>query len=482
MSNMQKSLTQRILFSWGADVLTTVVGFIGTIYLARSLGPAPLGIFALSISVMHWLRVSDLGVTSATVKRISEGKNQSEIISAAVIIQILQTIIVVSFLILFRRRVNEYIGGEFVFFIAILFIMNRLMNGVSRQILNGYQSAHISSGLTAADRVLRTTFQVILVAVGFEVVGLFIGMGVSLGLVGSIGLVYVYLSTDFGLAIPNRQTFDRIYDYAKYSVLGVVKSEAFSWTDIVVMGFFISSSAIGVYNVSWSIAMAFLLLGTAMQRNIFPEISSISTMGNDTQTRNILSESLIYAGIFPIAGMVGAFLIGDSVLAIYGPEFTDGQYILVLLIGVALLRAYEKQIHALLDGVDRPDLTFRLNLVFTVANICLNILLVPLFGAPGAAGATILSLLINVGLGWRASTRLIDARFPVLEVGKQILAACIMGVVVLMALSLSPLPPQNILVLLIIVAVGAATYFTSLLIFSNEIRSKFQNIIVNQLS
>lgn len=479
---MRQSLTYRILFSWSADVVTTVVGFLGTIYLARSLGAAALGVFALSISVMHWLRVSDLGVTQATIKRISEANNRPEIITAAFLIQALQTAIIVVPLVWFRGPINDYIGGEFALLVAGLFIVNRLMNNVSRQILQGYQMVHIARALTAADRTLRTVFQVALVALGFEVIGLFLGMGTSFLLIGIGGLVYVYRIADINLVVPDRATFESIYEYAKYSVLSVVKSEAFSWTDIVVMGFFVNSTVIGIYNVSWSIAMTFLLFGTAMQQNLFPEISNLSSDGNETRTRDLLSESLLYAGLFPIAGVVGALILGDSVLAIYGSEFTDGQYVLALLICVALLRAYEKQIHALLDGINRPDLTFRLNLVFTVANICLNVLLVPLFGAVGAASATILALVINISLGWRASTRLVDAQFPSIEVGKQVIAAGVMGVIVLTALSLSPLPTRNIFVLLSIVALGGATYFGSLIILSKKIRSKAHSVVVSQFA
>jgi O-antigen/teichoic acid export membrane protein len=476
---MKSSLTRRILLSWGADVVTTVIGFLGTIYLARSLGAAPLGIFALSVSVMHWLRVSDLGVTQAAIKRISEGGNQSEIISATVLIQALQTGLVVGGLIVFRGPVNDYIGGEFALLIGGLFLVNRLLNGVSRQILNGYQVVHISSALTATDRILRTVFQVALVVLGFEVLGLFLGMGLSLILVGAAGLLFVYRIVDLEFVLPTRESFKYIYDYARYSVLSVVKSEAFSWTDIVVMGFFVQSSVIGIYNVSWSIAMAFLMLGTAMQKNLFPEISGLSEVGNDEKTQSLISESLIYAGLFPIAGVVGAAILGDSILSIYGTEFTEGKYILVLLIIVAWFRAYEKQIHALLDGIDRPDLTFNLNLVFTVTNICLNVLLVPFYGAIGAAVATILSLALNIALGWHTSTQLISVHFPLIEIAKQIVAAGVMGAVVLAAKSV--LPPQNIYVLFSLVGIGAVIYFGILLTLSKNIRTKIYSVINQQL-
>jgi len=477
---MRSSLTRRILLSWGSSVLTTVVGFIGTIYLARTLGAAPLGIFSLCVSIMGWLRVSDLGVTQATVKRISEGENQAEFISASLIIQMIQTAVVVAGLLSLREPVNDYIGGEFAIIVAGLFVINRLVNGTARQVLSGYRAVHLSHGLSAFDRTLRSVLQVALVATGFEVIGLFLGMGAAFVITGTIAVVTVYSVVDLELALPDLSIFESLLGYAKYSVLSVVKSEAFSWTDIIVMGFFVENTVIGVYNVSWSIAMAFLLFGNAMQQNLFPEISGLSSAGSGGKARNLISESLVYAGVFPIAGVVGSFVVGDSVLSVYGTEFTDGHYVLVVLIFVSLLRAYEKQIHAVLDGINRPDITFRLNALFTAANICLNVLLVPLYGAVGAAIATSCALALNIVFGWYLSSTLVGGQFPLAEIGKQIVAAIAMGVTVVAVKGV--LPPEGIVALLVVVGIGAAVYFGILMLLSKEIRAKVQTLVDQQLA
>lgn len=446
------------------------MGFVGTIYLARSLGAAPLGVFGLSVSIMGWLRVSDLGVTQATVKRISEGENQSEVISTSLIIQTVQTVIVVAGLVVLRDPINEYIGGEFVLIIGGLFVINRLVNGTARQILRGYRVAHIANGLNAADRTLRTVFQVILVAAGFGVMGLFLGMGAAFVIIGAAAVITIYSIVDFTLKFPTWSTFLSLIHYAKYSVLGVVKSEAFSWTDIIVLGFFVENAVIGVYNVSWSIAMAFLLFGNAMRQNLFPEVSGISSEGASARVRELISESFVYVGVLPIAGVVGAALLGQQVLSIYGPEFTRGGTVLTILVLVALLRSYESQIHAMLDGIDRPDLTFRLNVVFTVTNIALNLVLIPLYGAVGAAVATATAVGLNVGLGWWLSTELVDIRLPIVEIGKQVTAALLMGTVVFGAMTL--VNEGEFIYTVALIMLGAAVYFGALLALSAEIRTK----------
>jgi O-antigen/teichoic acid export membrane protein len=287
-------------------------------------------------------------------------------------------------------------------------------------------------------------------------------------------LVYLLYTIDVTVAVPGRDTFVSLLTFAKYSVLSVIKGQAFSWTDIVVMGFFLENAVIGVYQVSWTLAMAFLLFGNVVQQNLFPKISEVDSTGPTERVRELISESFVYVGVLPIAGVVGAALLGQQVLSIYGPEFTRGGTVLTVLVLVALLRSYEAQIHAMLDGIDRPDLTFRLNVVFTVTNIALNLVLIPLYGAVGAAAAAATAVGLNVVLGWWLSTELVDIRFPGAEVAKQVLAALLMGAVVFAAMSF--VDESQFVYTLVLIGLGAATYFGALLVLSVEIRSKTRQI------
>ncbi|MFC3956977.1 oligosaccharide flippase family protein [Halovivax cerinus] len=474
---MNKSLTQRIFFSWSADIITTIAGFLGTIYLARTLGPAPLGVFALVISVIKWLLICDIGITQAAIKRISEGENDGEVITATFVLQTTITVFAIGMLFLFRGTVNSYIGGPYVVYIAVLFGMNYLASGTVSQILRGYQRVDISNGLYALERTMRVAFQVGLVFVGFRITGLMIGMITSLALMTIVGAIYLLSRTDLNPTIPRKQNFVDIVSFAKYSVLGVMKSQAFTWMDIAIMGVFVSNSVIGIYNVSWTLAMTFVLLANSIQKNLFPEVSSLIISDETDRVRELLSESMLYAGLLPIPGIVGALLLGDSVLTIYGPKFTEGQFILVLLVIVALLRAYDGQVHAVIDGFDRPDLTFRINIIFLITNIVLNVILIPTYGSLGAAMATVLSTCLSVLVSWQMASSLVSSSFPIYGVAKQITAAIIMGAVVILFEVI--FPSTNVINTLLLIGLGALVYFSILFILLDEIRSKTLEIATN---
>lgn len=61
---------------FGAKLLSSVLGFVATVYFARILGAQVLGYYAVTLALLSWLQIGTAdGVGSALVKRISEGRS-----------------------------------------------------------------------------------------------------------------------------------------------------------------------------------------------------------------------------------------------------------------------------------------------------------------------------------------------------------------------------------------------------------------------
>lgn len=475
MSESQRSLTERIAYSGISYVIVTLSGFLGTIYLARVLGASALGVFALGLGIIKWLRIADLGVNSAIEKRVSEGTNRGEHLSAGLIIQSTLATVVVVGMLAFRGQINTYVGKQLAWIIGLLFVTDYLLKGFVVQAIRGCQRVHITEGMKAIEQVLRVLFQVTLVVVGYGVFSLFAGMALSLVTIALLGIGYTVRYTDLSFAMPSRRQFRSLYDFSKYSVIGNIKSQVFAWLDILILGFFVVDAQIGIYNVAWTLAMSFVLMGYAIRSNFFPEISSIATEGNNTRVSELFSEGLLYSGLLPIPGCVGAFLLGSSVLNIYGHEFQSGATVLVLLLLASFLRSYDAIVSSVLYGIDRPDLGFKMTVTFLVVNVGLNVALIPVFGIAGAAIATIAAIGASLVIGWWLLKTAIEITLPTWEVGKQVLAALVMGVVI--AAVKQFLIPDRIMHLLIVISLGGTVYFGVLLSISTPLREKALTIV-----
>ena len=473
MGDSDLRLTNRIAISTLADALKTIAGFVGTLYLANVLGPGPIGTFALGMTVMKWLEISDFGLGPAIRKRISEQQETNSIFTAALLLRAPIAGAVLVGLYLLQNWINGYLGGEYGLMVVLMFVVASAHGFIAR-VIGGIQLVHIVRGLDALGRVARSTFQVGFAVMGLGALALFYGYLASMVVViGLSALVLVY--TGIGFALPERRHFNDLLQFAKFSWLGRIRGRFFSWLDVSILGFFVTQNQIGIYQVSWTLAATLWLASRSISSNLFPEISHFSTEEQTSRVRQIFEEGILYSGVLPIPGVVGIILFGDRLLGIYGSEFVQGYATLVALGVLAVSASYEGQIQGLLDGLDCPDLTFRINLLFLTANIGLNLLLIPMYGIWGAGAATATATTASLVYGWVLIRSIIRITVPVAEIGKQVLAAIIMGIILHWLLNIYS--PRGFLEVFSTVIICAVIYFTTLMLASTTIRGKVKSIM-----
>jgi O-antigen/teichoic acid export membrane protein len=164
---------------------------------------------------------------------------------------------------------------------------------------------------------------------------------------------------------------------------------------------------------------------------------------------------------------------GEGVLNMYGAEFRQGRLILVILVGAALVQSYQLQFLNTMDALDRPELSFRVNFVFTVSNTTLNVTLVYLYGWIGAAFATFCSTLLAFVASYRILSTLLEFSALSTQILYQIISGVFMGVSVqalTIVLGASGLNTERFVPVLVSVAFCVVVYFGILLVISARFR------------
>lgn len=442
----------------------TVVGFVATVYLANILGAEVLGTYFLTISLLYWLLVfGDLGINSSIRKRLSESESTAGVLTAGIISQIGLFALVAVILVSGSSYVNDYVGAEVALWLVAL-LATKLSFDFVRYVLEGQHRVHIASLLDPLDRTVRSVVQIALTAASVGLIGLFVGY-----LAGAIVAVAVgFYFARARVSIPTREDFRSLYTFARYSWLGTVKGRAFLSMDTIILGYFVTSNSIvGIYEVAWNLATIFAIFSGSLTRAIFPEISALNRTETD-RIRDLTSAVVAYSGLFLIPGLVGAILVGDVVLSVYGSEFTAGATVLVVLVLSQLIYAYEEQFVTVLGAMDYPEVIFRINAVFLAVNLGLNILLVPQIGWIGAAIGTTVSAAVGLALSYRSLSRRLDFEIPWLELLRQVVAAALMGGIVFLGRTALG---DSLLVVVPLVFVGAAVYLSLLVTLSEQFRT-----------
>lgn len=460
-------------------IVATAFGFLSTIYFARILGADVLGVYYLVVGLVAWLSiVGHIGFSKAISKRISEGVEQGEFVAAGVFIIAIMFALITAALFVARPYVNDYIGASTTLYVS-LFLLATLANSTISSVLTGLGLVHIDGALTTVKTAGRSVFQIGAVLLGFKLVGLFLGYLMGYLVAITIGLYFVLQRLD-RLSLPSRRHFQSLTDFAKFSWIGSLRSKMFSFTDIIVLGFFVPSSLIGIYSIAWNISEFLIIFSTAISTTLFPKLSELSANEGTGAVRNLVEDSLAYAGLFLIPGIVGGAILGRRILRIYGGEFTQGATILVILIVANFVMSYQNQILNTLDAINRPDLSFRVNGVFAIVNVVLNVALIPLFSWIGAAFATTLSVAISLLLGYYYLDTVITFSVPYAEFARQWVAALVMGTVVYQGLQVErsmDLISQNFVVVLVFVGLGAFVYFVVYFLLS----ARFQRTVSDNL-
>ncbi|WP_089670316.1 oligosaccharide flippase family protein [Halobacterium jilantaiense] len=457
-----------------SNLVMSFSGFVATIFLTRTLGQEQYGAYVVVLSVLSWVAIAGtLGLPQAVRKRVSESDDGNYVVSGA-LAQLGLYAVVAVFLWIARPYLNAFMGLDATW-ILILMLAVRLGLGFVRNVLDGQHLVHVTSVLSPIEWTSRSIVQVALVLSGFGIAGAFAGYIVG-AIVGSIIGMYFVSIPD---RLPSRHEFYRLKSYAQFSWLSSVKGRTFLSMDTIILAVFVSNSLIAVYEVAWNLASLFAIFGASISKTLFPEMSKISSdEGTVDEIAGLLQVSLAYSGLFIIPGLVGAALLGDIVLTIYGPDFDVGYYILLVLTFARLLYGYMGQFLSTINALNYPDLTFYINVIFIVVNLTLNVILTWQFGWYGAAAATMMSAGIGLILGYYFAKQVINVSIPFSEVGKQCLSAGIMATVVIIGRFNTA---DSLPVVVVLVGIGAAVYFASLLVLSEEFRTTVADNLPFQL-
>ena len=178
-------------------------------------------------------------------------------------------------------------------------------------------------------------------------------------------------------------------------------------------------------------------------------------------------------GILPV--LAGGWLLGERLLYFfYTASSTAGAGALALLLLGQVAHVFMFLQTMCLNALDRPKDSFRVTAIAVAVNIGLDVLLIPAYGIVGASAATLVTMVLNAMLSRRALSQSIRVRIEPRAVGNIVLAALVMGVVVMAYSYLIPL--SNVVVVLGAVALGGLVYLLVLLKIDRGIHDELKEL------
>ena len=156
-------------------------------------------------------------------------------------------------------------------------------------------------------------------------------------------------------------------------------------SDTVVTGLFLAPTEVGIYYAASKTMALVQFVYFSVKAASAPRISALYGAGNHAELSRFAGQTVRWA--FWPALVVGLVMLaaGQFLLGMFGPGFTSGYTVMVILFFGILAKASVGPGEVLLTMAGQQMLCVKLYAVALAVNIGLNILLLPLYGIEGAA-------------------------------------------------------------------------------------------------
>jgi len=195
------------------------------------------------------------------------------------------------------------------------------------------------------------------------------------------------------------------FDEAKYwTILAVpflgmaISNSIMTYADRVMLALLHSYSEAGLYLVAARNASLVMVCFGCMQFIMNPKVASIDSQDKD----KIQSIALLHVTLLVVFGTVTTLILlffSDFILSLFGKEFSDAKMAMIILIMFYYVMFFGGAPVQYLFMTGHEKVGIKIILASLVLNLLLNTLLIPIYGAVGAAVATGLSLLFKTILG-----------------------------------------------------------------------------------
>jgi O-antigen/teichoic acid export membrane protein len=461
---------QRSSIAWFlANTASAVLNFIAVVFFSRVLGAAILGIYFMFFSLVQVLNyIGNGGLSGATIKRISEGNKSPSLLGASFFMRSAFFSVIALGILLCRNQLTSFLHGDFTYpLIIILFLLQ--ISDLIREVLQGIHRVGISAWLDFVQQVGKIGAQVVLV--GYGIMGLIVGL--IAGILASIGCGYAYIRIKFSW--PKYSDIIDLYRFSRFAYGNSVGGLVFDWIGILAIGFFLGSTAAAVYGVCWSLSVMVLLFSQAISTALFPQVSLFHAENNQSGIRNALSMCLSYSPLLALPALFGVISVGGRFLStVYGPDFSSGALILVVLMATRVIQSLQMVICRTLEGVNRPDVEFRITLLTVCINLLSMIFLIQWYGAVGGAISSLITISISLVLNAWMLHRIIPIKMasPIFWIAA---AAVVMFGVVQVLVRI--FPQTTFLSLAGIILAGVVVY-GGIIVMNREARDRINGIFM----
>lgn len=399
MNNNLKKYIFNVNWLFLEKIFRILAGFMVTIFLARYLGPEKFGTFSYAISfVAIFAILATFGFDKTISKElISEEFNKEKILGTSFFIRLVGSLLfipIVIFMISIVRPDNDFLV------LMVLIISIGLVFKSFEVIKYWFESQVQAKYGVIVDFSVILIFSIIkIIAISNDATLITFAWIVCFeSLITGFGLLWIYIYKSNKIS-KWKFSFDKMKYLLKESypiiLTGAVYS-IFIKIDQVMLGSMIGDTSVGIYAAASKISEAWLFIPTVVAIAFYPAMLNARNKSYDLYLARTQSLLNLMGLLGFIVGVFIFFLSPYMIDLIYGIGYSESSLILIIHIWGTLFTAISmiSLRYFLTEGLQ--IYSFYRAFAGCILNIILNYILIPIYGAIGAAIATTISQIVAV--------------------------------------------------------------------------------------
>lgn len=378
----------------GSRMISIAINIVVVVFISRYLGPSRFGVFSYALSAAAILGVlANLGLNSVITKELVRNRErQGSILGTALMMRLIAGLFVTALGIIIVRVLKPD-DAEMAVFVALLLISETFRSGI---IFSFWFEARANVRPIAVSGVfivlIGAAVKIALVVAGASLLTLVIAQSLD-GLLVLIvfGCLYSLRSGALAQLRPSWSLSMRLLRSSAPLIISGLTAVVYLRIDQIMLGQILGSEEVGIYAVAARISEFWYFVPTAVATAVFPFLLRLKERDPrqyEIRVQNLL-DILTWLGIV-VAVLVS--LVGPTLVTmIFGGAYAAAGVLLVVHVWGGVFMAPRALVSKWLIAEDALRYSVLSQGAGATLNIALNLLLIPRFGAMGAAIATVFS-------------------------------------------------------------------------------------------
>jgi O-antigen/teichoic acid export membrane protein len=474
LENSYQKFAKDVLIIGVTNVLVALSSLILLPLLTKTLGAYDYGIWAqVQVTISLVLGFVGLGLPYTMTRFLAVKTNREEIqeeFYSVFFVVFLATAIVSIILIVFANFIAGafFAGATDIVRITGLIILVSSLDSVFLTVFRTFRQMKKYSIFTIANNYGQVGLIAYLVLSGYGILSTVLAVLATMAVMFFI--LFFLIRSQLGIKRPH---FSRLREYLNFglpTIPGNVSSWVVASSDRYVIGYFLGATSTGIYSAAYGLGSVISIPAAILGFVLPPTLSKLYDEGRMEEVKTHLKYSLKYLLAVAIPFVFGAAILAEPVLRLFSTAeiARQGHFILPLVALSILFYGTYVIIAHILVVAKKTKIMGLIWIIAAVANLGLNIVVVPHLGILGAALTTLIAYSLALGVGSYYSFKefkfSIDWRFII----KSVVASAIMSLAIWM------IAPQGTSATILTIVAGTAIYGVALFLLKGFNKEEFK--------